>query len=81
MGAGEVWEYSIPALGDDIESGSGVRLIGRTLPAGFKDYGEQQIGQSSSFGTERDRVIFSKNVRDPTSFTYSKGENFSRGLY
>ncbi|KAK0224984.1 hypothetical protein EDD85DRAFT_980078, partial [Armillaria nabsnona] len=60
---------------DDIESGSGVRLVGRTLPAGFKDYGEQQIGPEQLIWHGDYRVIFSKKVRDPTSFTYSKGEN------
>ncbi|KAK0442843.1 hypothetical protein EV421DRAFT_2081966 [Armillaria borealis] len=79
LGAGEGWEYSIPAPSDDIESGSGVRLVGRTLPAGFKDYGEQQIGPEQLIWHGEDRVIFSKNVRDPTSFTYSK--DVHNGIY
>ncbi|KAK0458565.1 uncharacterized protein EV420DRAFT_1629551 [Desarmillaria tabescens] len=79
LGAGEGWEYSIPAPGDDIQSGSGVRLVGRTLPAGFEDYGEQQIGPEQLIWHGEDRVIFSKNVRDPTSFTYSK--DVHNGIY
>ncbi|PBK62923.1 hypothetical protein ARMSODRAFT_997185 [Armillaria solidipes] len=79
LGAGEGWEYSIPASGDDIVSGSGVRLVGRTLPAGFKDYGEQQIGPEQLIWHGEDSVIFSKNVRDPTSFTYSK--DVHNGIY
>ncbi|KAK0210211.1 hypothetical protein DFS33DRAFT_1291450 [Desarmillaria ectypa] len=79
LGAGEGWEYSIPAPDDDIQSGSGVRLVGRTLPAGFEDYGEQQIGPEQLIWHGEDRVIFSKNVRDSTSFTYSK--DVHNGIY
>lgn len=82
LGAGEGWEYSVPSLEDlrsrktyTVESGSGTRVIGRTLPLGWsaQDYGEQQIGPEQHIWSGPDSIIFSKNVIDENYFTYSKG--------
>ncbi|KAF9036525.1 hypothetical protein BDZ89DRAFT_1130161 [Hymenopellis radicata] len=50
IGAGDGWEFPIPALGSNtpVSAGTGTRLLERTLPAGFDDYGEEQIGPEQS---------------------------------
>jgi len=82
LGAGEGWEYSVPSLESlrkapkTIEVGSGTRLLGRSLPAGWtsEDYGEVQIGPEQFIWNGNDGIIYSKNVvDDPSSFTYGKG--------
>ena len=82
LGAGEGWEYSVPSLESlretpkTIEVGSGTRLLGRSLPAGWtsEDYGEVQIGPEQFIWNGNDGIIYSKNVADdPSSFTYGKG--------
>jgi len=52
-----------------------VRVVGRTLPAGWdaEEYGDQQIGPEQLIWRGGDSVIYSKNVRDADTFTYSKG--------
>jgi Tol biopolymer transport system component len=37
-------------------------------------YGEQQIGPEQLIWHGEDELIYSKNIRDESSFTYSKGE-------
>ena len=83
LGAGEGWVYKLPAsnsiLGnkDTIRPGDGERLIGRTLPPGWSSemYGEQQIGPEHCIWHGDDEVIYSKNIVDERSFTYSKSEH------
>lgn len=60
---------------EPIAAGSGSRVLGRTLPPGWTvgDYGEQQIGPEQFVYLGEDAIIFSKNVRDANTFTYSKG--------
>lgn len=60
-----------------IHPGDGERLLGRTLPPGWNSerYGEQQIGPEQFIWRGNDEVIYSKNVIDESSFTYSKGEH------
>ncbi|KAJ3545632.1 hypothetical protein NMY22_g2351 [Coprinellus aureogranulatus] len=88
LGAGEGWEYPIPSL-DDLRAGkqhkvgvqSGKRLLGRTLPPGWsaEDYGDQQIGPEQILWSGNDTLIFSKNVVDSDTFTYSK--DVHSGIY
>lgn len=77
LGAGEGWEYDIPDSFDAmIEAGSGKRLVGRTLPAGWdpERYGDQQIGPEQFIWYGSDSLIYSKNVVDTDGeWTYSKG--------
>jgi hypothetical protein len=83
LGAGEGWEYAVPSLKDlqsgkqkkQIEAGDGTRVLGRSLPLGWaaQDYGDQQIGPEQLIWNGDDRVIYSKNVRDGSEFSYSKG--------
>lgn len=76
LGAGEGWEYSLPDSGQRISSGSGKRLVGRTLPLGWssEQYPDQQIGPEQFIWYGSDAVIYSKNVQDTNGqYTYSKG--------
>jgi hypothetical protein len=87
LGAGEAWEYVVPSLKDlqsrthtkQIEAGAGNRVLGRSLPLGWtaEDYGDQQIGPEQIIWNGDDRIIYSKNVRDASEFTYSKGNIYS----
>ncbi|KAJ7224315.1 hypothetical protein GGX14DRAFT_649568 [Mycena pura] len=83
LGAGEGWEYSVPASGDNstISAGSGARVLGRKLPLGWapEQYGQQQIGPEQFIWRGEDSVIFSKNVIDQTAFAYSK--DVHTGIY
>ena len=78
LGAGEGWEYDVPALGESepIGVGRGKRLVGRTLPSGWspEQYGEQQIGPEQFIWKGNDTLIYSKNVAEDGTFSYSKGE-------
>jgi hypothetical protein len=84
LGAGEGWEYAVPSLKDlqsgkqkkEIEAGDGIRVVGRSLPLGWtaQDYGDQQIGPEQLIWNGDDSVIYSKNVRDASDFSYSKGD-------
>lgn len=78
LGAGEGWEYPIPSLSDHkVVTGSGKRLIERTLPSGWgaEQYNEQQIGPEQFIWHGEDSLIFAKNVADEDSgvFKYAKG--------
>ena len=82
LGAGEGWEYPVPSLEDlrsankrKVSSGSGRRVLSRSLPSGWaaEEYGEQQIGPEQILYHGSDSVIFSQNVIDDNEFTYSKG--------
>lgn len=82
LGAGEGWEYPVPSLEHlraqktrSIEAGSGKRVISRTLPHGWtaEQYEDQQIGPEQLLWRGNDSIIFSKNVRDVSTFQYSKG--------
>lgn len=61
---------------DSIPVGTGKRLVGRTLPPGWDvdDYNEQQIGPEQLIWNGEDGLIYSKNVKDPNTFEYSKGD-------
>lgn len=83
LGAGEGWEYSVPSvsalregLASTIEAGSGVRRVSRSLPRGWtsQQYGDQQIGPEQLIWNGDDSIIYSKDVVDPSEFTYSGGE-------
>ena len=88
LGAGEGWVYELPASnsslsgGGIIHPGDGERLLGRTLPPGWNSerYGEQQIGPEHLIWHGNDEVIYSKNIIDKSSFTYSKGEHTAKTL-
>ena len=76
MGAGEGWEYDVPKNSTAIKVGSGKRLVGRTLPAGWgpDDYENQQIGPEQFIWYGNDSVIYAKNVIDTNGqWSYSKG--------
>ena len=84
LGAGEGWEYEVPSIDElrlekskQIGPGSGTRLVSRTLPLGWtsEDYGDQQIGPEQLLWHGKDSIVFSKNVIDSSTFTYSKGKN------
>ncbi|KDQ62649.1 hypothetical protein JAAARDRAFT_171198 [Jaapia argillacea MUCL 33604] len=92
LGAGEGWEYPVPILSTtrparsdptpEIGVGSGRRLVGRTLPAGWssEQYGDQQIGPEQFIWKGDDELIYAKNIRDVGgSFTYSK--DVHKGIY
>lgn len=83
LGAGEGWEYELPAAKDlQIPVGSGKRLVGRSLPFGWdaENYGEQQIGPEQFIWASEDTLIFSKNVKDVEgAFQYSK--DVHSGIY
>ncbi|KAI0648336.1 hypothetical protein C8Q79DRAFT_1008671 [Trametes meyenii] len=78
LGAGEAWEYTVPILSstsNSIKAGSGKRLVGRTLPAGWgpDNYGDQQVGPEQFIWKGDDTLIYSKNVKDTNGgWTYSK---------
>ena len=69
--------YDVPNASTALEAGSGQRVVGRTLPFGWKPdaYGEQQIGPEQFIWWGQDRVIYAKNVRDEPRgrFEYGKG--------
>lgn len=76
LGAGEGWEYSLPSKHERITTGSGRRVVGRTLPLGWSTgmYGQQQIGPEQFIWYGNDSLIFSKNTADTNgAFMYSKG--------
>ncbi|KAF8061652.1 hypothetical protein FPV67DRAFT_1673271 [Lyophyllum atratum] len=89
LGAGEGWEYSVPSLEDlqsrkerTVAAGDGNRVVSRTLPPGWsaEQYGDQQIGpEQFIWNTEGDSIIYSKNVRDQSTFSYSK--DVHSGIY
>jgi hypothetical protein len=58
-----------------IKAGDGNRVLGRTLPKGWtaEQYGDQQIGPEQFIWNGQDSIIFAKNVRDASTFEYSKG--------
>lgn len=75
--------YSVPTVEElkreqkPITVGSGTRLVGRTLPFGWssEDYGDIQIGPEQLIWNGNDALIYSKNVIDPSRFTYAKGQS------
>ncbi|KAJ7284597.1 hypothetical protein C8J57DRAFT_1289035, partial [Mycena rebaudengoi] len=75
LGAGEGWEYPVDS------TGSGERVVGRTLPLGWtnEQYGDQQIGPEQFIWRGQDSLIYAKNVRDASEFSYSK--NVHQGIY
>ncbi|RXW22236.1 hypothetical protein EST38_g3614 [Candolleomyces aberdarensis] len=88
LGAGEGWEYSVPSVDDLqqgnqslIDVGAGSRVVSRTLPLGWtsEEYGDQQIGPEQLIWKGEDTLIFSKNVIDQNTFTYSK--DVHSGIY
>ncbi|THH26786.1 hypothetical protein EUX98_g7409 [Antrodiella citrinella] len=82
LGAGEGWEYPIPAVGATIEAGSGKRVVSRTLPLGWspEQYGDQQIGPEQFVWHGSDTLVYSKNVQDTDGvYTYSKDAH--TGIY
>ncbi|KAJ7623213.1 hypothetical protein FB45DRAFT_924921 [Roridomyces roridus] len=81
LGAGESWQYSIPTDNSTIPVGAGTRVLGRTLPRGWADeqYEAQQIGPEQAIWYGQDSIIFSKNIRDESEFSYSK--DVHKGIY
>ena len=80
LGAGEGWEFPVPALNAgspvQVEVGAGKRLVSKRLPMGWtkEDYVEQQIGHEQFIWAGDDALIYSGNVKDVDgSYTYSKG--------
>ena len=74
--------YDLPTWGSEIATGSGQRVVGRTLPLGwsFKDYGSQQIGPEQLIWFGEDAVIYALNVIDVDgTFQYSKDPH--SGIY
>ncbi|KAE9398333.1 hypothetical protein BT96DRAFT_957632 [Gymnopus androsaceus JB14] len=71
IAASEGWEYTLPDLSilqkpASISSGSGRRVLGRTLPRGMTvdDYADQVVGPEQFLYAGNDLVIFAKNVVD-----------------
>ena len=68
----------MPVLGtsESVGVGAGERLVGRTLPSGWnpEQYGDQQIGPEQFIWKGNDTLIYSKNVAEDGTFSYSKGE-------
>ncbi|KAJ7593461.1 hypothetical protein C8J56DRAFT_931144 [Mycena floridula] len=84
LGGGEGWQYEVPSLSGeqhDIPAQSGSRVLGRTLPPGWdvQDYNKQQVGPEQLIWSGNDTIIFSKNVRDDSEFSYSKDTH--KGIY
>ncbi|KAF9228696.1 hypothetical protein BS17DRAFT_691608 [Gyrodon lividus] len=85
LGAGEGWEYEVPALDDTeefrVEVNAGKRLVSKVLPLGWTkaDYIEQQIGHEQFSWSADDAIVYSKNVRDEGTFQYSK--DVHKGIY
>ncbi|KAG6836930.1 hypothetical protein H0H93_001092 [Arthromyces matolae] len=88
LGAGEGWEYPVPSVSDieegkrvDIAAGDGRRITARALPAGWssEEYGDQQIGPEQHIWYNDHAVIYSKNVKDSSTFSYSK--DVHQGIY
>jgi Tol biopolymer transport system component len=78
LGAGEGWEFPVPAVHaqSQVEAGAGKRLVSKSLPMGWTkaDYVEQQIGHEQFIWAGDDALIYAGNVRDVGgSYTYSKG--------
>lgn len=80
LGAGEGWEFPVPALNAgspvQVEAGAGKRLVSKRLPRGWTkaDYVEQQIGHEQFIWAGDDALIYAGNVKDVDgSYTYSKG--------
>lgn len=76
LGAGEGWEYEVSTESAKISVGSGLRLVGRQLPAGWSadQYGDQQVGPEQFIWKGEDSLIYAKNVIDADGqYTYSKG--------
>lgn len=84
LGAGEGWEFPVPAAHaqSQVEAGAGKRLVSKSLPMGWTkaDYVEQQIGHEQFVWAGDDALIYAGNVRDVDgSYTYSK--DVHRGIY
>jgi hypothetical protein len=78
LGAGEGWSYDVPIFSKGektVPSGSGKRLIGRTLPPGWsaEQYGDQQVGPEQFIWHGNDTIIYAKNIIDDGEYQYSKG--------
>jgi len=80
LGAGEGWEFPVPALNAGspvrVEAGAGKRLVSKRLPMGWTkaNYVEQQIGHEQFIWAGDDALIYAGNVRDVDgSYTHSKG--------
>ncbi|KAF9030036.1 hypothetical protein BDZ89DRAFT_1132675 [Hymenopellis radicata] len=82
IGAGEGWEFPASALGFNppVSAGTGIRLLERTLPAGFDDYGEEQIGPEQALWHGDDSLIISKNIQDSILFE-AKQLDVHNGIY
>ncbi|KAF9068356.1 hypothetical protein BDP27DRAFT_1327507 [Rhodocollybia butyracea] len=82
----EGWEYPLPDLSIEqkptsIASGSGRRVLGRTLPRGMTtdDYADQQIGPEQFIWVGDDMVIFAKNVVD--EYVVSTSKDVHKGVF
>ncbi|TFK72232.1 hypothetical protein BDN72DRAFT_763687 [Pluteus cervinus] len=89
LGAGEGWEYQVPTPAElssgkvqkKVQVGSGQRVVSRSLPRGWtaEQYGNQQIGPEQVIWRGEDAVVYAKNVRDASSYSYSK--DVHAGIY
>ncbi|KAF5379903.1 hypothetical protein D9757_007185 [Collybiopsis confluens] len=89
IAASEGWEYPLPDLSaeqqpNSISSGSGRRVLGRTLPRGmipshYEEYANQQIGPEQFIWAGDDRLIFAKNVID--EYVTSDGKDIHKGVF
>ncbi|KAG2365872.1 hypothetical protein BDR07DRAFT_1480928 [Suillus spraguei] len=84
LGAGEGWEFPVPAVHaqSQVEAGAGKRLVSKSLPMGWTkaDYVEQQVGHEQFIWAGDDALIYAGNVRDiDGSYTYSK--DVHQGIY
>jgi hypothetical protein len=78
LGAGEGWEFPVPAVNAKslVETGAGKRLVSKRLPMGWTkaDYVEQQVGHEQFIWAGVDTLIYAANVKDVDgTYTYSKG--------
>ncbi|KAF4578451.1 hypothetical protein EYR36_000258 [Pleurotus pulmonarius] len=87
LGAGEIWEYSVPSTDSDVTPiavGAGIRRVGRELPSGWDvatQYGDQQIGPEQAVWLGHDTLIYSKNVRDEASGAFDYSKDVHSGIY
>ena len=77
LGGSEAWEYEIPDANsrEQIPSGSGKRVIARTLPAGWapEKYNDNEIGPEQIIWYTEDTLIYAKNAVDGHTWNEGKG--------
>lgn len=83
LGAGEGWIYEVPLSETPIKPGDGMRVVGRSLPFGWKpeQYPDQQIGPEQFVWWGKDRVIYSKNVAEESDGAFEYSKDVYKGIY